>query len=384
MPFFIALFIVVFGLMNAYAFRKLFFGSRFAGWRRRSAVVVAVCALALSPILGPLLHYAGWGRSAAVTAMAGYWWLAIVFWIICVGLLLDAWNFVIRVLLRRSPGCVGAGLSLPRRRQRGIIIITVGVLIAWGLVEGRILVIRTIHLATEKMPAGNEPLRIVHLTDCHFGLTQGRRVKRRILSRVAALEPHMLLCTGDVFDVVVDRPREYVDAFAPVQPPLGKFMVTGNHEFYAGIDDALELFHACGFVTLRESSVPIDGWLRIAGVDDPAGKRMGDAVAYTDDAVALRDASEDEYVILLKHQPTVNHATAHQVDLQLSGHTHGGQIFPFHLFVRMVYHRISGLHSNGGGGLIYVSRGTGNWGPPMRVLAPREITLFVIAPAGGQ
>ena len=132
---------------------------------------------------------------------------------------------------------------------------------------------------------------------------------------------------------------------------------------------------------LRGGSVVVAGRLRLAGVDDPAGARTGDR-HNTDEAAALSAEGPRLATILLKHRPDVSKAVLGRFDLQLSGHTHGGQIFPFWQFVRLFYPLRPGLHRLENGAALYVSRGAGTWGPPMRVLSPPEVTLITLkAPA---
>jgi predicted MPP superfamily phosphohydrolase len=223
-------------------------------------------------------------------------------------------------------------------------------------------------------------LRIALLSDVHLGALVGAGRLRDILARVAALEPDIVLSAGDLVDGQADHLNRLAPALAALRPPLGKFAVIGNHECYVGLAHALEFHARAGFTVLRGAAVEVTPELGIAGVDDPAAARPG-APAATDERAPLAALAAARFVILLKHQPVVAAGSAGRFDLQLSGHLHKGQIFPFGLFVRLVYAARSGLTTLANGGWLYVSRGTGTWGPPMRVLAPPEITLIEVAPA---
>jgi hypothetical protein len=138
-----------------------------------------------------------------------------------------------------------------------------------------------------------------------------------------------------------------------------------------------------GFVVLRGSGVTVDGALNIAGVDDEAGKRSG-LFKEVDEKDLLSGLPGDLFTILLKHRPVVNNNSLGHFDLQLSGHTHNGQIFPFGLVVKLFYPNIAGMTRLPEGGSVYSSRGSGTWGPPIRFLSPPEVTIFEIVGKAGR
>jgi predicted MPP superfamily phosphohydrolase len=189
-----------------------------------------------------------------------------------------------------------------------------------------------------------------------------------LLAKVAELKPDVLVSTGDLVDAQAHHLDGLSSLLAAYKPRLGKIAVTGNHEHYVGLEHALAFHVRSGFQVLHGESIEVAG-ITIAGVDDPAviGGDIGEA-RFLDKIKAGR------YVILLKHQPRVD-PKAH-FDLQLSGHTHDGQIFPFKYLVQLVYPMTRGRYALDNGGQLYVSRGTGTWGPPIRILAPPEITLI--------
>jgi len=165
--------------------------------------------------------------------------------------------------------------------------------------------------------------------------------------------------------------------FQQVYTPYGKFAVTGNHEFYAGIDRALELTKKAGFKILRGQAVDINGIITIAGVDDEAarGWQKGEN---TSEKELCSYISCSQYTILLKHRPVSYAESLCVYDLQLSGHTHKGQIFPFFLITRLFFKQYAGFYEVNNNSSLYVNRGTGTWGPPIRFLAPPEITVIDI------
>jgi predicted MPP superfamily phosphohydrolase len=161
---------------------------------------------------------------------------------------------------------------------------------------------------------------------------------------------------------------------------LGKYAVTGNHEFISGIEYSTDFITKCGFRLIRNSLVNVRTDLNIAGIDDPTGRRFLKTEKNIHEETFMSGINPGKYTILLKHQPKINKKATRFFDLQLSGHTHGGQIFPFTLAVKLAFPYIYGLYSINDNTTLYVSRGTGTWGPPIRFLAPAEITVITLLP----
>src|SRR5262249_20380248 len=220
--------------------------------------------------------------------------------------------------------------------------------------------------------------RIAQITDLHVGPTIGRAYLEDIVQRVNALEPDLVAVTGDLVDGSVEQLGPHVEPIAQLRAPDGVFFVTGNHEYFVrGLEKWLDFLRARGVRVLRNERVSIRGshGFDLVGIDDLTAKSYGRGHG-ADLERALAGRQHDKPVVLLAHQPRqVKDAVAHGVDLQLSGHTHGGQIFPFSLLVRLFEPFLAGGFKLGQTQL-YVSRGTGYWGPPMRLGAPSEITLI--------
>jgi hypothetical protein len=238
--------------------------------------------------------------------------------------------------------------------------------------------IKRVAVGLRRLPASLGGFRIVQLTDVHIGPTIGREWLAGIVERVNALDPHLVVITGDLVDGSVEALREHVAPLAALRARHGVYFVTGNHEYYSGAAEWIEELGRLGVRVLRNERVTIgegDESFDLAGVDDWRSKDMvpghGPDLAK---ACAGRDASRE--LVLLAHQPKqIFEAAAHGVGLQISGHTHGGQLFPITFLVRFDQPYVAGL-SRHDDTQIYVSRGTGYWGPPMRVGAPAEITLI--------
>jgi predicted MPP superfamily phosphohydrolase len=240
--------------------------------------------------------------------------------------------------------------------------------------------VRRVEIALARWPRAFDGFRIVQISDIHIGPLLGRGFARALSERVNALAPDLVAVTGDLVDGPVESLREEVAPFAELRGRHGVFFVTGNHDVYSGGEPWVEHVRALGMRPLRNERIAIggDAGFDLAGVDDHRGDWMHGSSEDLGAALAGRDPSRP--VVLLAHDPgSFRRASAEGVDLQLSGHTHGGQIWPFNFLVRLAVPWVAGLHRVGSS-LLYVSRGSGFWGPPMRLLAPAEITELVLRP----
>jgi predicted MPP superfamily phosphohydrolase len=235
----------------------------------------------------------------------------------------------------------------------------------------------------ERLPKELSGLSIVQLTDVHIGPTIGKKFLEHVVERSNDAKADAIVITGDLVDGSVASLRAHVEPLAKLRARYGVFFVTGNHEYYSGVDEWLEELGRLGVKPLRNERVALGDAVSIdlAGVDDASARGFGPAHG-PDYAKALGGALPDRELVLLAHQPSqIVHAARAGVGLQLSGHTHGGQIWPFGALVRLNQPYVAGLHKHDARTQIYVSRGTGYWGPPMRLFCPAEITKIVLAPA---
>ncbi|MDH4283285.1 MAG: metallophosphoesterase [Myxococcales bacterium] len=249
----------------------------------------------------------------------------------------------------------------------------------WGVWSAiRPVEVKRVRVRLKKLPETWNGLRLVQLSDMHVGLTIGRDFVEDVVRKVNALEPDIVAITGDLIDGSVEELGRAVAPLGEIRATFGAFFVTGNHEYYSGADSWLEFLRGLGIRVLRNEHVELskDGEvIHVAGVDDWSAHRFGNGHG-ADMSRAMEGRDVGKPVVLLAHQPVhFDEARAHGVDLQISGHTHGGQIFPFGVLTRLVQPFLSGLHQRGDS-QIYVSSGTGYWGPPMRIAAPAEITLI--------
>ena len=368
--------LVAYGGLQVYFARKL--EAAFPGARR---VHWAVGAFLVLMIWGPFLlraldRFDVVGAARPFGAIT-YLWCALVLWFATYAVAADLWNLLVRIAAAAFPAA--SCLHVSPRRAFVAVAALVGLSTVWGFLEAESLRVREIHLPNPYFDPGASALRIVQISDVHLSPYTLRHRVRQLVDRIREINPDLIVSTGDLVDPGIARERAYAGLWEGLRPPLGKYAVLGNHEFYTGLDAALSFHREAGFRLLREQAARVTPALTLAGVDDPAGGYMG-AVSLAREARALDPAPGDSFVVLLKHQPVVDPRSLGCFDLQLSGHTHGGQIFPFGLAIRFLYPFESGLHALGKRSLLYVTRGAGTWGPPLRFLAPPEITLIVLTP----
>ncbi len=225
---------------------------------------------------------------------------------------------------------------------------------------------------------GGTPLRVVLFSDLHMGPIVGNGRVRKLVKQVNALEPDLVLLVGDIVDEDVSRLAEerMAEALRELSPRIGSFAVTGNHEYYAGEEEAVSYLESAGIRVLRDEAVTVEDRLVIAGRKDRTASRFGEKRLPLGEI--LREAPRGLPVLAMDHQPrNLEEAEAAGVELQVSGHTHHGQILPFNLVTSRLYEISRGWGVRGKTRFL-VSSGVGTWGPPMRTSAAPEIWLLVL------
>jgi uncharacterized protein len=231
-----------------------------------------------------------------------------------------------------------------------------------------------------RLPRTLDGLTIVQLTDVHVGPFIGRRFIERLVAQANALTPDLVVITGDLVDGNVTTLGQAVSALGGLRARFGSYFVTGNHEYYSGVAAWTPFLERLGMSVLRNRHVAIGdggGTLDLVGVDDWSGSRRRGGQGYDLEA-ALRGRDGDRAAVLLSHQPrNFETAASRGIGLQISGHTHGGQIFPMTVLVGLEFAYTRGLYRHEDSH-IYVSRGCGFWGPPSRLGSPPEIVKLVL------
>ncbi|MGW4081872.1 metallophosphoesterase [Streptomyces sp. NPDC004822] len=297
---------------------------------------------------------------------------------------LFTWSLLLGVPLRIALIVAGAGDGQDRARIVTWAVLGVtAALLVWGYAEARrVPRVRQVEVRLPRLGAGLDGLRVALLTDTHYGPLDRARWSARVCETVNGLDADVVCHTGDIADGTAARRRAQAAPLGTVRATRAKVYVTGNHEYYSEAQGWVDLMDELGWEPLRNRHLLLErggDTLVIAGVDDVTAESSGLAGHRADVAAALEGADPALPVLLLAHQPKfVDRAAAAGVDLQLSGHTHGGQIWPFHHLVRLDQPALAGLSRHGSRTHLYTSRGTGFWGPPFRVFAPSEITLLVL------
>jgi len=368
---FLLLYFSVYLLMHVYAF---FHAYRSLGYGRKMVAGTALFSvfMVLSPIIVRVAENDGFETGPRLLAYIGYTWMGLLFLFIAVAVFYDVfavgkWLFL---TIRRKPAAMTADYRRKRFVTQLVIVLSI---YCYGLYEANH--IRTVHITitSPNISARIGKFRIAQISDVHLGLIVREGRLKKILEKVEESRPDLLVSTGDLVDGQMNDLRSEEKLLAEVNPPFGKLAVTGNHEFYAGLDQALEFTNKAGFLVLRNQAINVNG-IAFVGVDDQVSGRTVEKKANTESSLLQRQ-KRGTFTVLLKHRPVVDQKSVGLFDIQLSGHVHGGQIFPFTFLTRYLYGYSGGLNPLDYG-YLYISNGSGTWGPPIRFLAPPEVTVI--------
>lgn len=383
------IFLGVVGLVSAAVHAYLWFRLiKQPRWSAR-ATKIGTIGLALAAIcipLGPVLARLLPRTWASPVTWLLYSWMGLLFVGFVVAVLSEVLRPLVAVWVKRKL----PDLEQPARRvflARGMAkgIMAAGLLVSIrGFWEGlRPPGIKTVEVRLQRWPKELAGFSVVQLTDLHIGPMLGKRFVEHLVRSTNALRPDVVAITGDMVDGSVQELGTTIAILKGLKARHGVYFVTGNHEYYSGASAWVEFIASLNIRVLRNERVRIEtegGAVDIAGIDDWSAHQFSDGhKADLSRAMAGRDPQVP--VVLLAHQPrAVFEAARLGVDLQLSGHTHGGQIFPFNFLVYLQQPYVSGLHHHAET-QIYVSKGAGFWGPPMRLGLPSEITHINVFPA---
>lgn len=386
---FLGLLMILAAAAESYIYRRVVAVSCFGRLARNYTRFFLFAILAAVPLIISLQRAGSenvWTDSAAWIVYLGLGFLSMVLLLI---IIIDIFRFtwwgtrkftdtVPEVIKKDEDFDPGRRVFLGTSFSSAVVMASAGLTAAGVYQAVRIPETKLVSVPAGRIPEALKKLKIVQISDIHAGPTLKRSWIEALVKRINRLEPDIVVLTGDLVDGSVSRLGVDVAPLAELKAGFGKYFVTGNHEYYSGVLPWIEKVKELGFEVFLNSHkiVEIEGArLLLAGVTDfRAGGFIKEHVS--DPFLALKDAPDADYRILLAHQPkSVHEAARAGFDLQISGHTHGGQFWPWNLFVGFDQpvtaglEKIDGMH-------IYVSRGTGYWGPPVRLGAPSEITLI--------
>ena len=371
---FVIVALLIWGGMHAYVWAHVR-GHAGLDPRWASGLALAMLVLMVFPVCGMSLARSGHTALGRPLEAVGMVWSGVFFLLFSISIVHGVWNALMLLGGLLHPAFHAARLTGPRvLAVEAALVLAISIYSAFEAWQIRAEHVR---LESPKLSADVPRVRIVLVSDIHLGGMVGRRRLARIARIVRATEPDLLVSAGDLVDADMRDAQELAGMLADLPAPFGKYAVTGNHEYYAGLSAALEFTRRAGFRVLADGVArPCEG-LTLAGVNDrPAHWVQTGEGERRDEQEVLRDAVAGDFVVLLKHRPLVEQESLPLMDLQLSGHTHRGQIFPFSLLVAAHYEYGHGLVQPAAGTHLYTSRGTGTWGPPMRFLSPPEVTVI--------
>ncbi|MDP8257697.1 MAG: metallophosphoesterase [Candidatus Alcyoniella australis] len=370
--------------MHFYLFRRLVADPALpAGWHSAATALLIVMALSV-PLSFLVVRFLS-GVGARFLLYPIYIWLGVLFLTFTMLLGLD----LLKVLIWFGSRLTGYGAMLYDPAYRvliarllaaavaGIVLVTAIVAVHNGLRSPQV---KRLELRLDNLPPEFDGFTIAQLSDLHLSPLLGRRWLEEVVAATNALEPDLVAITGDLADGTVAQLGSDAEPIAGLEAPHGVFFVTGNHEYFFDLEGWLSFLTQRGVRVLRNERIELlrgDAAIDLAGVDDHDGRHLASGHG-TDLEQALEGRDPQRAVVLLAHQPrAIKQASQLGVDLVLSGHTHGGQVWPFYYAVYLQQPYISGLHERNGTQL-YVSHGTGFWGPPMRLGTTAEITLITL------
>ncbi len=345
----------------------------------RTLLLVGIGLLGSSLVLQPVFERRVSPAFARLVAWPASLWMGFIFFSLTLLLLSDGLFLVLGRVAQADPGDLGSPGSSARLRALAVVGISFGACLTGLAGALRPPLGRRVEHHLSRWPRELDGFRIVQISDIHIGPILDRRFAEHLVARCNALEPDLLAVTGDLVDGGVKQLAPEVAPLAGLRARQGVFFVTGNHDHFSGVERWVEVVRDLGMRVLRNERVTIhagSGSFELAGVDDHRGGFVDGS--REDLPRALEGRDPERALVLLAHDPaTFKRASEMGVDLQLSGHTHGGQIWPFTYLVRLVTPFVAGRYRRKTAEL-YVSRGTGFWGPPMRLFAPAEITEHIL------
>jgi predicted MPP superfamily phosphohydrolase len=371
---FVAVIFVVDLAIHFYLWKRLVRDVTGPGWRRTAGTVAAI----VLAILVPVTVGATRGGHLWWLAWPGYVWIGLMFYLLVTLIPLEVSRWALVRWWRPTSRTSEAQEAISRR-----LVIARGTAVFAGLVAAgttgygmRTALgpprLQRMQMPLAKLPRNMDGLRLAIVSDIHLGPLAGTHHVGRIVDLINSVTADIVCVVGDLVDGSVAELGRFAQPLRRIESRHGAYFVTGNHEYYSGYAPWIDEVAALNVRPLRNERVEIGG-LDLAGVNDLGGAQYGDG---PDFARALGDRDPSRPVVLMAHQPVVaRDAAPFGVDLQVSGHTHGGQMAPFNLVVKLQQPVVSGF-GRVDGVPVFVTNGAGFWGPPVRVGAPPQVSVI--------
>lgn len=375
MNFFLVSFFLLYSTLHFYVFLK-FKHAYPLGKVTGICITIFMLIMVFAPVAVRLIEKTGHDDFARSMAYIGYTWMVVLFLFFSVSICIDFLRLCVYLVGLISK--IDVSRFIHADRYFFVVPFVCALLITpYGFYEATQIRVKKITIKTPKIQKKVGTLRIVQVSDVHIGLIIGKKRMEQIADTIRDIKPDILVSTGDLVDGRFNKLKTSIEPLKRINPPYGKFAITGNHEYYAGIDASIDFMEQAGFEVLRGRGVNVGDIINIAGIDDAAGGNFTNNFIY--ERALLLSLPQEKFTILLKHRPVVDQGAVDLFDLQLSGHTHKGQIFPFRYVVKIFFPLYTGFHKISDKSNLYTSSGAGTWGPPMRFLAPPEITVIELA-----
>ena len=340
---------------------------------------IVILFMALSPVLIPVYSHRGSEKSVIIFSYAGYMWLAFLVPVFYIGVIFDLYNFVLQYA-GSITGHNAASLMLSSERAFFIPLFLSFAINAYGYFEAKNLRIERLTVKTAKLPEGVDKIKIAQISDLHLSIIVRDRALDKVIEKIRDEAPDIIVSTGDLVDGITRHIGYLTERLKSLEARLGKYAIMGNHEVYGGIKHTIRFIEDSGFTLLRGTGLTVKNTINIAGMDfnGREARRYNREHPQKPEWEILSNLPAGLFTLLLKHRTDVEKRSLGLFDLQLSGHTHKGQIFPMNLATMFMFQYHTGFTRLAKGSAIYVSRGTGTAGPPVRFLSVPEITIIDI------
>ncbi len=362
---FVLIYFLIYGLMNYYACHGLLRQFVVPLCLQRGLVLFALIMM-MSPFAMRLLDAYGFSQMAVYLAYSAFYWMGFVVLFDSAFLIYDFFQFISRNKIPLYCRYLPLGYAL--------------LAMVYGSFEAGHIRLKTFTFFSNKIISAGNSIKVLQISDLHLGIMTRSTSVRKVIDLIRKTAPDVLISTGDLIDHCQGFDLSLLKEFSDLSVPYGKYAILGNHELYAGLSQAMALTEKAGFKLLLNETVVLKNGLKLTGMKD--GISLKEAASDTFLAEEIKqNRNPSSFSILLNHRPEVCIPVLKHFDLQLSGHTHKGQIFPFNFVTWLFFPVKAGKITDlGEEGKIYVSPGTGTWGPPLRVLAFPEITCFNLLP----